>query len=352
MTDDLSFRPAVAEDVARLQPFVHAAYRGDSARRGWTHEADLLDGQRIDAEALHALIADPVEVIIIAEDGPVIVGCVRVTDAGGELGSLGLLAVDPVRQAEGLGRRLIARRSRGAQPIFRRSHGDDRHRPANRTDRLVRAAGICADRRNAAVPGDRSSFRPTEARGSGLSCAREGSRMTRIVTERLLLRTAEPGDLEALHAVLSDPRATRWWSTPPHETLEETSAWLDDMIARGPDHPDFVVALEGRVIGKVGFYQMPVLGYILHPDVWGRGLASEAVGTAIDHVFRMPGVGKVTADVDPENMASIRLLERLGFVCTGFGECTWNVGGLWKDSLFYALSRADRAARLVTQARA
>ena len=118
MTDDLSFRPAVAEDVARLQPFVHAAYRGDSARRGWTHEADLLDGQRIDAEALHALIADPVEVIIIAEDGPVIVGCVRVTDAGGELSSLGLLAVDPVRQTQGLGRRLIAAAEAEARSRF------------------------------------------------------------------------------------------------------------------------------------------------------------------------------------------------------------------------------------------
>ncbi len=174
--------------------------------------------------------------------------------------------------------------------------------------------------------------------------------MTRIVTPRLILRTARPDDLEAMHAVLSDPRAMLWWSTPPHETLEQTREWLDAMIATGPDHPDFVVEWDGRVIGKAGFYVMPDVGYILHPDVWGQGLAGEAVGAVIDHVFKTLAVDTLTADVDPENAASIRLLQRLGFVRTGSGERTWNVGGVWKDSLYFALSRADRA--VVTGAQA
>ncbi|MBU1540782.1 MAG: GNAT family N-acetyltransferase [Alphaproteobacteria bacterium] len=171
-----------------------------------------------------------------------------------------------------------------------------------------------------------------------------------IVTSRLILRSARPDDLEAMHAVLSDPRATRWWSTPPHETLEQTRAWMDDMIANGPDHPDFVIELNGRVIGKAGFYVMPDIGYILHPDAWGQGLAAEAAAAAVDHVFGVHDVETLTADVDPENAASIRLLERLGFVGTGSGERTWNVGGEWKDSLYYALSRSDRAAKRTGQA--
>jgi RimJ/RimL family protein N-acetyltransferase len=48
-----------------------------------------------------------------------------------------------------------------------------------------------------------------------------------VRTSRLILRTARPDDLDGLHAVLSDPRATLWWSTPPHETLDQTRAWLD-----------------------------------------------------------------------------------------------------------------------------
>ena len=171
-----------------------------------------------------------------------------------------------------------------------------------------------------------------------------------IRTPRLILRSARPDDLEAMHAVLSDPRATLWWSTPPHETLDQTREWLDAMIANGPDHPDFLVELDGRVIGKAGFWRLPDVGYILHPDCWGQGLASEAVGAAIDHVFRTRDLETLTADVDPDNAASIRLLERLGFVRTGFGERTWNVGGVWKDSVFFALSRADRAGGAAAQA--
>ncbi|MDP1912675.1 GNAT family N-acetyltransferase [Brevundimonas sp.] len=171
-----------------------------------------------------------------------------------------------------------------------------------------------------------------------------------IRTPRLILRSARPDDLEAMHAVLSDPRATRWWSTPPHETLGQTRAWLDGMISNGPAHPDFVIELDGRVVGKAGFWRLPEVGYILHPDCWGQGLAAEAVGAAIDHVFQTPDVDTMTADVDPENAASIRLLERLGFMPTGSGERTWNVGGVWKDSLYYGLTRADRAAMTAGQA--
>lgn len=166
-----------------------------------------------------------------------------------------------------------------------------------------------------------------------------------LTTPRLTLRSARADDLAAMHAVLSDPRATHWWSTPPHETLDQTRAWLDRMIARGPDHPDLVIELDGRVIGKAGFYALPDVGYILHPDAWGRGLAGEAVAAVIDHVLRTRDFETLTADVDPENLASIRLLERLGFVRSGFAERTLNVGGVWKDSLYYSLSRADRAAK-------
>jgi [ribosomal protein S5]-alanine N-acetyltransferase len=161
-----------------------------------------------------------------------------------------------------------------------------------------------------------------------------------IRTPRLTLRSARPDDLEAMHAVLSDPRATRWWSTPPHGSLEQTAAWLDGMIANGPDQPDFVIEREGRVIGKAGFWRLPDVGYILHPDYWGQGFAAEAVAAAIDHVFQTRDLDELTADVDPENAASIRLLERLGFVRTGFAERTWHVGGVWKDSFFYGLARA------------
>ena len=128
-----------------------------------------------------------------------------------------------------------------------------------------------------------------------------------IVTPRLTLRPAGPDDLEAMHAVLSDPRAVQWWSTPPHETLDQTRDWLEAMISANGSGLDFLIEVEGRVVGKAGFYAPPDVGYILHPDVWGRGLATEAVGAVLDRLFETTDHAMATADVDPANAASIRL---------------------------------------------
>ena len=167
-----------------------------------------------------------------------------------------------------------------------------------------------------------------------------------IATPRLRLRHARADDLAAIHAVLSDPRATRWWSTPPHETLDQSRIWLGSMIAGNAEgSDDFVIEREGQVIGKAGFFMAPELGYILHPDYWGQGLALEAVGAVVGHEFATRDHDALEADVDPANQASIRLLERLGFARTGFAENTWNSGGEWKDSLYYSLTRSAWSTR-------
>ena len=169
--------------------------------------------------------------------------------------------------------------------------------------------------------------------------------MTELHTPRLRLRRARADDLAAIHAVLSSPAAMAHWSTPPHADLQTTRAWLGGMIASPPEvSEDFVVEFEGRVVGKAGFYRLPEVGYILHPDVWGRGLGAEAVGAAVDHVFATRDLDLLTADVDPENNASIRLLETLGFERTGAAKRTFEIAGEWKDSLYYGLTRARRAA--------
>lgn len=164
--------------------------------------------------------------------------------------------------------------------------------------------------------------------------------MDRIVTERLILRRAREDDLDDVHAVLSHPVAMRYWSTLPHDQLDQTRAWLGDMIAADPaGNADYIVEFEGRVIGKAGCYQLPDIGYILHPDHWGRGLATEALGAIIPTVFARFPLDAITADVDPRNPASIRLLEKLGFTISGKAERTWQIGEEWCDSVYLTLPR-------------
>ena len=164
--------------------------------------------------------------------------------------------------------------------------------------------------------------------------------MFEILTPRLRLRPARSDDLDDIHAVLSEPRAMRYWSSPPHTDLDQTRAWLDSMIQAPPQSScDFVIEHQGQVIGKAGCWRVPEIGYILHPDAWGQGLAREALSAVIPVVFARFPIDAITADVDPRNGPSLKLLARLGFVETRRAARTWLVGEEWCDSVYLALAR-------------
>ena len=162
-----------------------------------------------------------------------------------------------------------------------------------------------------------------------------------IVTERLLLRRPRPDDLDAMFAIMSDPRAMRYWSTLPHADREITRPWLERMIARNAEGgEDFLIELDGRVIGNVGAGRLPDFGFILHPDFWGRGLAHEAAFAFIVYVFAAhDDLDRLAADVDPRNQASLRLLDKLGFTITGHARNTFLLGDEWCDSTYLELPR-------------
>lgn len=170
--------------------------------------------------------------------------------------------------------------------------------------------------------------------------------MTRLATERLVLRRARWEDLDALHGIFTQPVAMRFWSRPPHTELEESRRWLRSMIEAPSDQSeDFIVEHEGRAIGKAGFHRLPEIGFILDPAYWGRGLAREALTAVLDHVFATRPIPAAEADVDPRNEASLRLLDRLGFEERGREARTWCVGGVWCDSVYLSLAKERYRAR-------
>ncbi len=132
-TAPMAIRRAIASDLPALHELVARAFRGESAKAGWTHEADLLGGQRVDREGLQAILDDRDNEAILcaglradlAADGAGpgrgggLIGCVRVSRAGprgldddsglpAPVAGLGMLAVDPLCQAAGLGKQLVA----------------------------------------------------------------------------------------------------------------------------------------------------------------------------------------------------------------------------------------------------
>lgn len=169
---------------------------------------------------------------------------------------------------------------------------------------------------------------------------------TTIETPRLLLRPVMRYDAPVLHEALADPAVMRYWSTPPHDALRETEGWIDESIAamaRGDAH-DFAVLHQGQVIGRVAFWMGDEIGLFFLRKAWGKGFAREAVAAVLRYGFEKLRFKQVHADVDPENVASLRLLEGLGFKRTGFAKNTLKVGETWVDSVYLTLLPADLTA--------
>jgi len=104
---DLTIRDATPADIPALHALVESAYRGEASRAGWTTEADLLDGQRTDAEDLASILADPEQGLLTAWRDDVLIGCILIARRGEGIGYFGMLSVSPTLQGGGLGRRLV-----------------------------------------------------------------------------------------------------------------------------------------------------------------------------------------------------------------------------------------------------
>lgn len=161
-----------------------------------------------------------------------------------------------------------------------------------------------------------------------------------LVTERLILRAAKQVDLMDLYAIFSDPRAMRYWSTPPHESPERTQENLDRLIATAARLLTyFVIEKDGRVIGTAGMHKTDEVGFLLHPDYWRQGIVSEAMNAIIPYLFEITDHTHLTADADPRNAASVGILKSLGFQETHRAKNTFCINGEWSDSVYFALQR-------------
>ncbi len=150
-----------------------------------------------------------------------------------------------------------------------------------------------------------------------------------LLTARLVLRPSAPGDEAALAAGLGDRAVQRWLETVPHPyTLDHARDWVA-RSARERDAgfmQDFAITLAdgGAVIGGIAFTpsrREPAaeLGYWLARPHWGKGYGGEALARVVRHATEecTPPFTRLSARVAPDNIASRRMLARLGFVENG-----------------------------------
>lgn len=169
---------------------------------------------------------------------------------------------------------------------------------------------------------------------------------TPFETERLTMRALRADDAEALHELYSDSAAMTYWSHPPLADLTATRARLAERLD-GADWRTWAITRtgEGAAIGTLGACEqrqggVSEIGYSLVPGAWRRGYAREAVAGLIALLFG-EGQRRVFADTDPDNAASNRLLETLGFTLEGRLRGAWHTHIGVRDSLIWGRLATD-----------
>ena len=176
--------------------------------------------------------------------------------------------------------------------------------------------------------------------------------LPRLASSRLELVPLGEGDGEALFAVHGDAETMRYWSTPPWQDASPAR----ELLQRDRDAFERGEALrwgirrraDERLLGTASLFRFSAqnlraeVGYILGRPHWGRGYMSEAMNAVLDLAFGSLDLRRIEADTDPRNAASIRMLERLGFVREGLLRRRWIVGGEACDSLLLGLLPEER----------
>jgi [ribosomal protein S5]-alanine N-acetyltransferase len=171
---------------------------------------------------------------------------------------------------------------------------------------------------------------------------------------RVQLRMLRAGDVAQLYTQFSDPKVMRYWSRPPLMRIEEAQTLFEELecgVAAG-EFAQWAIARrsDDLMIGSCALFahqqvhRRAAIGYALASAHWGHGYAHEALRLALDHAFGILELHRLEADVDPRNVASTRLLEKLGFVREGVLRERWHVSGELQDSAIYALLARDYAA--------
>lgn len=162
-----------------------------------------------------------------------------------------------------------------------------------------------------------------------------------------MLRLFDPDrDGPALHAVFGDEVSCTYLAGPAATSVEETVSQLKKWNAGTEETTWAIVEREdGEALGRATLIPRErnvwEIGIMLCPAAQGRGLATKALAEIIDHGFDALGARRIFADIDEENIPSIRLFERLGFTREGLLRANWKTHIGVRHSVIMGLVETD-----------
>ena len=175
-----------------------------------------------------------------------------------------------------------------------------------------------------------------------------------LETPRLILREFSADDFEALYKIESRPETARF---EPEKSADDVRQYLEQAalqaLVQPRVHYRFAITVrpDGSVRGLVGMARNIEMtrdweiGWMVHPDEWGKGYASEAARRVLDFAFNELEAHRVIAFCDVENRASERVMQKLGMRREAHMRQTHLLRGEWRDELLYAVLESEWAGK-------
>jgi len=186
--------------------------------------------------------------------------------------------------------------------------------------------------------------------------------MRALETERLLLRPFTEDDLDALFAMQSHPEVTRWLPWGPRDR-DEVRAALEKKLKSSPLREDgdavslaVVLKSSSEVIGDGSLWlvsaedRLGEVGYLFHPDHYGRGYATETTRRLLQLAFEEFRLHRVVGRLEPRNGASARVLEKAGMRLEAHFVENELIKGEWQSELVYAMLDREWRAQATANA--
>lgn len=170
-------------------------------------------------------------------------------------------------------------------------------------------------------------------------------------TPRLHLRQVAETDVKEIFFLRSDPQMIAYLDRPPAPNEEAALQFIRMLHGLEANNESVTWAItykdDPKLLGTICFWNLEKeayraeIGYALHSAHHGKGIMAEAMDTVLQYGFTTMQLHSVAANVNPNNTASIRLLERAGFIKEGYFRENYYYDGQFKDSAMYGLLEKD-----------
>ena len=168
-----------------------------------------------------------------------------------------------------------------------------------------------------------------------------------ISTQRLLLRQVKQSDVDEIFFLRSDKNVLEYLDREPSATKEEAAVWIQKLIDLEKNNEAVTWAITYKphltLIGTICFWNIQKehyrseIGYALHPEKQGKGIMQEAMNAVLEYGFKTMKLHSIEANVNPNNLSSIKILERNNFVREAYYKENYFYNGKFLDSAIYSL---------------